>query len=80
MPVVKMPNGALVDMPDSPTPEQQAALRAMGAVQQSQIGLDKTNRELVKVCISLDVRLETIQSAQGSIWITSLLEVQYPQR
>jgi len=29
MPVVKMPDGALVDMPDNPTPEQRAALRAI---------------------------------------------------
>lgn len=29
MPVVKMPNGQLVDMPDNPTPQQQAALRAI---------------------------------------------------
>ena len=29
MPVVKMPDGALVDMPDNPTPEQRAALQAI---------------------------------------------------
>lgn len=29
MPVVKMPDGQLVDMPDNPTPEQQAALRSI---------------------------------------------------
>ena len=29
MPVVKMPDGQLVEMPDNPTPEQQAALRAI---------------------------------------------------
>lgn len=29
MPVVKMPDGQLVDMPDNPTPQQQAALRAI---------------------------------------------------
>lgn len=29
MPVVKMPDGALVDMPDNPTPEQLAALQAI---------------------------------------------------
>lgn len=29
MPVVKMPDGQLVDMPDNPTPQQQAALRVM---------------------------------------------------
>lgn len=29
MPVVKMPDGQLVDMPDNPTPEQQVALRAI---------------------------------------------------
>lgn len=29
MPVVKMPDGALVDMPDNPTPEQLSRLRAM---------------------------------------------------
>ena len=29
MPVVKMPDGQLVEMPDNPTPEQQAALRSI---------------------------------------------------
>lgn len=29
MPVVKMPDGVLVDMPDNPTPEQRAALQAI---------------------------------------------------
>jgi hypothetical protein len=29
MPIVKMPDGQLVEMPDNPTPEQQAALRAI---------------------------------------------------
>lgn len=29
MPVVKMPDGALMDMPDNPTPEQRAALQAI---------------------------------------------------
>lgn len=29
MPVIKMPDGQLVDMPDNPTPQQQAALRAI---------------------------------------------------
>lgn len=29
MPVVKMPDGALVEMPDNPTPEQRAALQAI---------------------------------------------------
>jgi len=29
MPVVKMPDGALVDMPDNPTPQQRAALQAI---------------------------------------------------
>lgn len=29
MPVVKMPDGTLVDMPDNPTPEQRAALQAI---------------------------------------------------
>ena len=58
MPVVKMPDGQLVEMPDNPTPEQQAALRlilAKGATapaaatpKQESSGLGETARVIGK--------------------------------
>lgn len=42
MPVVKMPDGALVDMPDNPTPEQRAALQAiLSKAQQAPVAATK---------------------------------------
>ena len=58
MPVVKMPDGQLVEMPDNPTPEQQAALRAIlakgatapavAAPKQESSGLGETARVIGK--------------------------------
>ena len=58
MPVVKMPDGQLVEMPDNPTPEQQAALRAIlakgatapavAAPKQERSGLGETARVIGK--------------------------------
>lgn len=58
MPVVKMPDGQLVEMPDNPTPEQQAALRsilakgaaapAVAAPKQESSGLGETARVIGK--------------------------------
>jgi len=42
MPVVKMPDGTLVDMPDNPTPEQRAALQAiLSKAQQAPVAATK---------------------------------------
>lgn len=58
MPIVKMPDGQLVEMPDNPTPEQQAALRsilakgatapAVAAPEEEPSGLGETARVIGK--------------------------------